>query len=53
MALFLLSFDALHLIVQVCGTVENLVLHSFMVDGAARRLSQRSALIRQPRLTVI
>lgn len=52
-ALFLLSFDALHLIAQVCGTVENLVLHSFMVDGAARRLSQRSALIRQPRLTVI
>lgn len=52
-ALFLPGFDALHLIVQVCGTVENLVLHSFMVDGAVRRLSQRSALIRQPRLTVI
>ncbi len=40
-ALFLPGFDALHLIVQVCGTVENLVLHSFMVDGAVRRLSQR------------
>lgn len=35
------------------GTVENLVLHSVMVDRAARRLSQRSMLIRQPRLTVI
>ncbi len=52
-ALFLPGFDALHLIVQVCGTVENLVLHPFMVDGAVRRLSQRSVLIRQPRLTVI